>query len=240
MCTERKAVITRLLLRPFSSGNWNIPLTIRTTASFFFTQIVWWNSQDQFHHGASSFPAHSLRDFDNSKLQSFLLKHNLLFNPFPKTAVLSSVLTISKHGRHVADIRPYPCQWKLHFMLWHFFQKINFLWLVFSWGSARRWLYLQAVKLVPYNWLIKRLLIAEMWMMETQDMDTLALAFYTVLCSRGSMIQKLISSLRKAWLRRHFVDRGLNFYQDCQEFTRIATFFWAGIWMHTLNVLCLY
>lgn len=66
-----------------------------------------------------------------------------------------------------------------------FFQKINFLQPVFSWGSARRWLHSQAVKLAPYNRLIKRLLIAEIWMMEAEDMDPLALVFHSVLCSRG-------------------------------------------------------
>lgn len=66
-----------------------------------------------------------------------------------------------------------------------FFQKINFLRPVFSWGSARRWLHSQAVKLAPYNRLIKRLLIAEIWMMEAEDMDPLVLIFHSVLCSRG-------------------------------------------------------
>lgn len=52
-----------------------------------------------------------------------------------------------------------------------------------SYGLVFTWVYLQGVTLMAYHWLIKHLLIAEIRMMETQDIDTLTLAIYSVLCS---------------------------------------------------------
>lgn len=100
-----------------------------------------------------------------------------------------------------------------------FFQKINFLRPVFSWGSARRWLHSQAVKLAPYNRLIKRLLIAEIWMMEAEDMDPLALVFHSVLCSRGRIAHS-------KWKRSRIHD----FLKKKQTLTGAT--FWGLTWLN--------
>lgn len=122
---------------------------------------------------------HPLRDFDNCNLSSLYIIVSLTLSTKLQLSRLSSLSSSMDDMLWTSTSLPL----KTSYSALTFFQEINFLWPVFSWWSARRWLYLQAVKLVPYNWLIKRLLIAEIRMMEAEDIDPVALAFYTVLCS---------------------------------------------------------
>lgn len=83
---------------------------------------------------------------------------------------------ICQHGRHVVDFYIPPLE---NFIFCSdVFPEDKFMYV--HGAELRDGSTCRLFKLVPYNWLIKNVLIAEIWMMVTEDMDTLASFFSSV------------------------------------------------------------
>lgn len=127
---------------------------------------------------------------------------------------------ICQHGQHVVDVHIPPFE---NFIFCsNVFPEDKFMYV--HGAELRDGSTCRLLKLVLYNWLIKNLLIAEVWMMVTEDMDTLALAFFSLLFTGKQKTEPKWNQSLSENILTGATFQALNFNLEYWQPIRIVTF----------------